>query len=324
MTVTRAALRAKRAGRLAQYAQDEGNDDTEDTDEDALVGTTSTDDGQNYEKNAPALGVESAGQQVVATVTPLEQLQASADVDMVLFQYDENDPRWAVFASGEPIAEIRLSDQENSADLRPLFLSKSYAETVKLGCSKDGLQKTLEGIKARPYAARMDKSEVVAKMREDLQADQEDAVREARAEAAQDLMNSLGLVLEAMNKNFIVKNPLKEALYSALHQIGVAAPVQVVEAAFENAGPDFFETAINRAREWAAYNPEAYKQIEDSIQKAAKYTPEMNAAPTSPQMPQAQDAFPHIPQNVPLETKTAGQEQLDPKAALRQRLFLGK
>lgn len=354
MTETRAALRAARKERMAQYAQDdepiqvEANADeavvedvtptveaeaapeeapnpeaTElDASADAPEGTTPTDGGQSYEEIAPTPEPESAGQQLVAEVTPLDSVQADTSIDMVLFQHDEESPVWAVFASGQPVAEIRLSDQHNPADIRALFLSHSYAETVKKACAKDGLQTTLEGIKARPYAVAMERSDVVAQLRETMEAENADSLREKQAEAAHDLMSAIGLVLTAMNKGVLVSNPLKTALYAALSNIGVASPVQTVEAAFDEAGPTFFETAIDQAREWASFNPEAYKQIEDSILKAEKYTPkEVVSAPTSPQVTQ-QTAFPEMPMNVPLETKTAGQETMDRKAALRQRLAL--
>jgi len=359
VTQERAALRANRAERLAQYEQEDDQTqveaaveetpepevveataeptNTEDAPEpeatevnaeveDAQEGTTPTDDGQSYVDATaePAPETESAGQQLVAEVSPLTNVKADADVDMVLFQYDEANPHWAVFAEGQPVAAIHLADQPNPADLRPLFLSTGYSDTVKAACSKDGLQKTLEGIQARPYAVAMEQSEVVANLREEMKNEQADSVREARAEAAQDLMNALGLVLTAMNKNFIIENPLKKALYDSLSQVGVGAPVQTVEAAFEKAGPAFFEAAINQAREWAAYSPEAYKQIEDSVQKAASFAPaERTAAPVSPQIPQKQAAFPELPTNVPLETKTAGgQESVNRKESLRAKICL--
>jgi hypothetical protein len=313
---------AKEAKEKAKKAPKECAETDEDA-EDAQQGETPAKEGQFYVKNKPSSPSEFAGQQLVANVSSLNEIQADADVDMVLFQYDEENPSWAVFASGKPVAEIQLLDQPNSADIRPLFLSKSYADTVKTACSKDGLQKTLEGIKARPYAVAIEKSAAMTQIRKELKAEQEDAVREARAEAAQDLMTSLGLVLTAMNKGFILENPLKNALYTSLSAMGVATPVQTVEAAFEKAGPEFFETAINQAREWAAYSPESYKQIEDSVHKAAKFVSnEITAAPVTPQVLKAQKAFPSLPVNVPLETKTANNGTVDRKEALRQRLSL--
>jgi len=290
---------------------------------DSPEGTTVTEDGQTYVKTpAPTTDIESADQRIVAEVNALEDVQASASVDMVLFQYDEANPSWAVFANGEPVAQICLDDQPNSADVRPLFLSQGYAETVKKACAQDGLQTTLEGINARPYVVAMERSAVVADIRKDMEIAQADSLREKQAEAAQDLMSALGLVLTAMNKGFLLDNPLKTALYQSLASVGVAAPVQAVETAFDEAGPSFFEAAISQAREWATYSAESYKQIEDSVHKAAKFTPaEVTSAPTSPQLEQ-QQAFPNVPVNVPLETKTAGTETMDRKAALRQRLSL--
>ena len=362
MTETRAALREKRKERMAQYAQEdestqvEANADADETtpepapkeavaetveaeaatettpepeatevdaSADSPEGTTpTTEGGQSYEETAPAPETESAGQQLIAEVTAWDNLPADASVDMVLFQYDEENPSWSVFAAGQPLAEVRLSDQPNPADIRALFLSQGYAETVKKACAQDGLQKTLEGISARPYAVAMERSDVVAQLRETMEAEQADSLREKQAEAAQDLMSALGLVLTAMQKGVLVSNPLKTALYEALANVGVAAPVPTVEAVFDETGPAFFETAINQAREWASYSPEAYHQIEASVNKAEKYTPsEVVSAPNSPQLAQ-QAAFPELPANVPLETKTAGQETMDRKAALRQRLAL--
>lgn len=345
MTETRAALRERRKERMAQYAKEDGQKTLAQPTEidvvapsadaepvvaeieasvgDSPKGTTVTEDGQTYvEQTAPTTDIESTDQRIVAEVNALEEIQASASVDMVLFQYDEENPAWAVFANGEPVAKICLEDQPNSADVRSLFLSQGYAETVKKACTQDGLQMTLDGINARPYVVAMERSAVVADIRKDLEIAQADSLREKQAEAAQDLMSSLGLVINAMNKGFILDNPLKDALYQSVASVGVATPVQAVEAAFEEAGPAFFEAAIAQAREWAAYSPEAYKQIEDSVHKAAKYTPaDSPSAPTSPQLEQ-QQAFPNIPLNVPLDTKTAGPETMNRKAALRQRLSL--
>jgi hypothetical protein len=349
VTETQAALRAKRKDRLAEYAREEGQPeqepieaqaaeetqveaqaektpaDNEGTEVDASTaseaqeGTTLTDGGQSYDDEpAPAPEAESAGQQLIAEVSPLDEIQTDAPVDMVLFQYDE-DPAWAVFASGMPVAEIRLSDQPNAADIRPLFESKSYSDTLRKACAKDGLQQTLAGIPHRSYASALDRSAVVAKIRDEMVEAEKDSLREKQAAAANDLMNALGLVLQAMDKGVLVQsNPLKTALYEALASVGVSKPVQTVESAFEKAGPAFFEAALAQAQEWVGYSPEAYAQLEATVTKSPRYQPQEPSVAKPPASPQAehQAAF---PQNVPLETRTATQTP-DPKSALKAKL----
>lgn len=331
----KSALRQRRKERLAKYAEE---------------GQTPSDSGQSYpEKEAEAAVepvaeakaepvVEAAAEPtpapesvpapapepelvspLVAEVMPLDQIPADAAIDMVLFQHEEN-PKWAVFANSIPVAEICLLDQHDPQNkLRSLFEKESYAATLRKAFSQQGFVKTLEDIKARPYTTSIEKSEAMATITAQVQQEQENAYRQKRAETADDLLHSISLVNQAMEKNFIVKNPLKAAIYDALEQVGTHNPVQVVEDAFKEAGTKYFETVIDTAKQWANMHAEALAQLEEQINKAGHRIPESDGAES---MADRIASTATIPINVPLET--AGNAPSSSKDELKKRLQLGR
>jgi len=72
------------------------------------------------------------------------------------------------------------------------------------------------------------------------------------AETKDHLINAANIVLQGSLKNYILENPLKDALVARMRAAGVdeVAAVNAVEDAWMEAAPQFFSATLAKAEEW--------------------------------------------------------------------------
>ena len=200
---------------------------------------------------------------------------------------------WVLFANGEPMAKIALKDQDHKDRIAAHFVSPEFAKSIIDGISKHGLGETLKAVKAKAYVAKVDTNKKVVEIRTRLEASSAEAVKQKVASIKARFVDNLGLVLEASANNFIVENPLKDVLISAMTGVGVPEQIasEMVDNAFFAQGNKSIASILDKAEEWSNLTPEALKEIKSAMQSAGRRSrglpSSLGAAHTNPNYDQA-------------------------------------
>ena len=109
------------------------------------------------------------------------------------------------------------------------------------GIQAVGFNETLASTKAKPYVAKIDENAKIVEIKAKLEAEAKESLRALTADAKSKFVENLALVLEASASNFIVENPLKDAIIQVMASAGW--PEQAAAEAVDNAF--FFSTAFS-------------------------------------------------------------------------------
>jgi hypothetical protein len=200
---------------------------------------------------------------------------------------------WVVLANGVPLAQINLKDQDHADKIAAHFVSADFARSVVDGIQKHGIKATFAAVKAKAYVAKVDESKKIGEIKAKLEASAEEAMRQKTATLKAKYVENLGLVLEAAANNFIVENPLKDAIIASLSNLGVPeqAAAQITDEAFFQFGQKTLASFLDKAEEWSNTSPEAMKEIKAAMQSAGRRSrplpSTLGAAHTNPNYDQA-------------------------------------
>ena len=200
---------------------------------------------------------------------------------------------WVVLANGEPLAKISLKDQDHADKIVAHFVSADFARSVVDGIQKHGVKATFAAIKAKSYIAKVDESKKIIEIKANLAAAAEEAMRHKTASLKARYVENLGLVLEAAASNFIVENPLKDAIIASLTNLGVpeVSAASIIDEAFFQFGQKTLASFLDKAEEWTTTSPEAMKEIKaamHSVGRRSRPLPSaLGAAFTNPNYDQA-------------------------------------
>jgi uncharacterized protein Veg len=253
---------------------------------------------------APGILIPPGLEDAVMAVTDPSMLDSDAEVrfDLVPFLPENAQTtqeilnagaHWVVLANGEPLAKISLKDQDHADKIVAHFVSADFARSVVDGIQKHGIKATFAAIKAKSYIAKVDESKKIIEIKASLAASAEEAMRHKTASLKARYVENLGLVLEAAASNFIVENPLKDAIIASLTNLGVpeVAASSIVDEAFFQFGQKTLASFLDKAEEWSTTSPEAMKEIKaamHSVGRRSRPLPStLGAAFTNPNYDQA-------------------------------------
>ena len=263
--------------------EDFGNEedlDSSDEDEDLEVeGAAQEKDEKNPLPQPPSMMGEPGENQVAIepVVTPQQILEAaaSADFDLVLFNENSDNPHYAVFANGKPVAEIALEDQPRAAEIADMFVSDEYAQTVKESLATfDNPLETLQSLNAKFYHAVVNTGEIAQRAASIAESHLEDEYAARLAALKEDFFNTMILTLQASNKGtkgLFVSNTLKQAMRQAMRQAGVENPVPIVDTVWEKYAPQYFNEIIATTEKWMGYNAETLQEMTKEILGGANF-----------------------------------------------------
>lgn len=263
---------------------------------------------------APATG------EIMAKVLDPSTVGKNASIDMLLYNEKSNDPHWVILADGKPLAEVRLSDQDEPQKVAKIFSSTQYGTGLKEAFSEVDATDLLKGIKARPYVAATQTADTFKALEAQAKTASAEQLRLARANMRDEMLSMLSFVVEAQAKNYIVENPIKDELFNRMVKAGVDenAAVAVIEASFQTRAPEHFEHMFKRAVAYMDMAPEAFQELRAEVTKspARHVAPVDGAASAAPTPRQAS--------NVPLTTASvptgSGSSTTDDKAALKEKM----
>lgn len=304
-----AALRAARQKRIAerQTASSAGpKSEVKSTDEKRTAAPAA----------APAAAIPAT---MASPVTDPLMVPKTANVDLFLYGEGTENPHWVVLASGRPVAEIRLADQEEPTKVAKLFVTEKYAEGVREAAKSFDFAEVLAGVRARPYVASVAGNDAFKRIEASAKESAKVELKKAKAALRDDALNMLNLVVVAQTKNFISENVLKSELFSRMKEAGIndRQAVAVIEAAYQAKAPEHFENCFKQAFKWMDLQPEALSELEEQIKGLAHRTP---VVAESEEIPTARSASSHM-HNIPLETRSASfSEETDDKSHLRESL----
>jgi hypothetical protein len=254
-----------------------------------------------------------AAAELVEVLTPIEALGEIDinDVELNLFNEESENPHYTVMVKGEPVAKIALQDQTLPQDQHDLFLQDDYPQFVLEGIEQFGLGDTLQSVHARYYAAKAMEGTVAVEMKKAAAAELEVQSKRHVAKIKDDLSNVASLVIEGSLKNYIVENPLRDALVQQVRSAGVDADaaVDLVENAFREAGSQYFTMILNKAEEWMGAPKEAMEHHIKEITGMNYRHPGYATADAEDEIPEAVESeevpmvsTASVPKNVPLRT----------------------
>jgi uncharacterized Zn finger protein len=195
-----------------------------------------------------------------ALVKPEEFENVKEDqIEMYLYETDNN-AFWNIEIDATPVAQIRLSDQENPDEVKSLFLdSTRYSAGIIGSIAKSGLTDTLKAVNARIWATKVDVADVYKQARKEAYAN----IEKENNGYGDNLLSNIALVCAGKDKNLFGGNPLKSALFDELSNYGVAENdlVNAIEAGFTNGASDYFEEVLDKATAFMNYSEKALKEV---------------------------------------------------------------
>jgi hypothetical protein len=217
----------------------------------------------------------SVAEKLVAAVLDPKAVSKAAELHLQLFNERSSDPHWLVCADGQPVAQIRLSDQDDVGSVSKVFTTDGYANGIASAASRMDLDEVLTSVRARPYVSAVESSTAYSAIEAKVKAEGLAEIRKAKANLRNDMINTLNLVVTANSKNFITENPLKGALFSRMTSAGIEndRAVAIIEAAFQEKSSEYFEALFKKAMQWGELSPEAYREIEEQINDLPQRTP---------------------------------------------------
>jgi len=191
------------------------------------------------------------------------------DVTMLLHAESEKSPYYNVLIKGHPIAKVALLDQKKPDEYRSVFVKQEYAMNLVDAMLRFGVDKTLTNVNAKFYANEKSPDRLRESVVKEVVSKYQKEYSEAVASMRDDLLDRVGLVLAAFNKNFYnkdISNPLKAALYEKLFDITQGALSEgtiasVIEESFDKGAVPFFAAVVNKATEYLDTPEEALAEI---------------------------------------------------------------
>lgn len=229
------------------------------------------------EENEEEEGEEESQGMHYEVLQSLEEIKAmKVDRNALAFTYWEDDagenPFYVVQASGKPVAEIHLRDQDDPEGIRAYFCddtkyTKALAQTVE----NSNFYEMLRGVRARFYANAVDASAYADKLRKEAVASLSGTRTEKLASLRKDYTDALVVAAEAMNKGLYADkpNPLKAAFAKVLASYGISNPALAVEAAFKDGGQAYFEEVLDNASEYLEMPKEAFAHTKKMVSQAS-------------------------------------------------------
>jgi hypothetical protein len=186
---------------------------------------------------------------------------------MALHGEDTEEPFWNVTLKGMPTARIALTQQPRPDEIREAFISPDYAENVAHAIEKLGAKDVLSSINAQFYANEVKRTDLAASLREEVMAELDKEYKGKLAGMRDELIHCVGIVLAGANKNFFsdADHVLKAALWQNLKEAGIDDAMSHIEAAFDQAGPEFFNWVVDRAVEFMDKPADAVAEIAKAI-----------------------------------------------------------
>jgi hypothetical protein len=236
-------------------------------------------------------------------------------VDLVLTQEKTANPHYVVLVDGDPVAKIALSDQPENMirDHADLFMDEDYPTFVLEHVAQFGFSDTMDNVHAKRYRAAAARGEVAAQMKQAAAEEMAEDQHAAIAQAKDRLINTANIALQGSTKNYILENPLKDRLVGLMRGAGVDenAAVDIVEDAWQEAAPAYFENILAKAEEWMNAPTEVLDHHIREI-SAMTYRHPGYTAPVREEIPMAAPRPAPVeaaPQNVPLRTHASAVPQ---------------
>ncbi len=195
---------------------------------------------------------------------------------------------WMLTANGQPLAEIKLHDQDNASQIAAHFVTDDFARSVIASLSENGLEKTLSFVKAKVYVAKVDTHSRIKKAKAELEASAAADLRTARADLKASFMDSMDKVLQASVNNIFVENELKDALIAGIRQCGIneGTAAEIVDAAYVSKGKATIKALLDQAEEWSNLTSESKveldKMLNASVQRSRALPSTRGAAVANP------------------------------------------
>lgn len=250
---------------------------------------------------------------LTAAVLDPRNISKSAAISLQLFNEHTSDPHWLVCADGQPVAQIRLSDQDDADHIAKVFTTEAYANGIVSAAARMDLEEILAGVKARSYVATVRNSDAYQEIVSTLKNEAATELRKAKANLRNDMINTLNLVVKAQTKNFIVENSLKDALHNRMTASGIESDraIAIIEAAWQEKSSEYFEACFRQAMKWGDLTAEAYNELQEQINDMPQRTPIVEVAASVPSS-----------KNIPIATYASyeAEEHVSEREQMRNRL----
>lgn len=211
-----------------------------------------------------------------------DRLEAN-DVMMTLHASTTSDPFYNVIIKGSPVAQIHFADQQlpqgpSVDEVREYFSEDDYAQNITKHIVDAGLKPVLDSTRARLFAHKVVETDLAATLQAKLEQEYEATYRRKVAEIQSSLLQNLTIAFNGYNKNFFrgEGHTLKAALWKNFKDAGVNDPTTLIEAAFEEAAPAFFSSALNKAVELMATPKPAVEAIAAAIGSSNVIMPDVD------------------------------------------------
>ena len=202
------------------------------------------------------------------SIDDLKEMNVDRNALAFTFWESKEDPFWTIQASGKPIAEVHLADQNDPEDVAAFFCDQSkWPNVIAQTTEKVGLYSMLKGVKARFYAHGVTKSALAASLKGEVEASLKGLRTEKLATLRNDFVDAMVCAAEALNKGLIAgkSNPLKRSFVDKLASLGFSNPALVVEECFASSFRPYLDQVVADAQEYLEMPKEAFAYTKKMI-----------------------------------------------------------
>ena len=232
--------------------EDESEDESEEDEEDESDSSESDESNEDEEAEGIAADIEKL------LSMPLSDREALA---MDVWHTGKDTIR-NVIVAGTPVAQIRLSDQENPAKLQDVFAEEMYEEALAEAMIAKPIGEVLSESNARIFK-KIGEKNIVSRT-----AEVEASLNEKLNAFRKSFKETFLVVLAGTNKNLFpdVVNSLKNGLWEAMAAEGVEAPEAIIEPAFEQNADEFVDQVFDKTMDLLSKSEEVRQEILQMVQ----------------------------------------------------------
>jgi len=218
----------------------------------------------------PVNAIEASFTQFIPFLEKAPEKIAANQVSMQLFNKDSKDPHWVIMLSGDPYAKVTLSEQSRPDEIRPMFVSESYRDTVLEALTKMPSSQVFASIKAKVYSTVIDKESLAGSIKDRLLKEGNKKIHRM----VERHKSCLNLAIEASYKNYDIDNPLKAAICQTLIDFGIDNAHRHVEASFKIGFKPFIDKIFALAEKYSKMSDEGLEHFATLLRESSVRLPE--------------------------------------------------
>ncbi len=235
----------------------DGDDDEDDIDDEIEDDDGEESDSSDYDFDEVSLSDDDVDDEIEdddttdVEVNPMDDVDEEADasdLEVAFCSALKAGARWLAIYKGQPIASL---SREQSGKNKDIFDQASFGTAVITSAKHAGVRQTLDELGFKPFTRTISVSAIVDQLAAEKIEEVQTEAQEEQEQYAEALQAAMATAAVGLNRGFFVnmKNPLKDAFYSALSTAGIKNPDSIIANVFRDHADGYHKVLFAKANE---------------------------------------------------------------------------